>query len=86
VTIRHLDRLLSPSSVAVFGASNRTGSVDTTVWRNVRAGGFAGPVYPVNPKHSTLDGTAGIRHGSAGNRTARHLSAPDLDLVPEIGP
>ena len=54
MTIRHLGRLLSPSSVAVFGASNRVGSVGATVWRNLRAGHFAGPVYAVNPQHSTL--------------------------------
>ena len=40
MTIRHLDRLLSPASVAVFGASNRPASVGATVWRNLRAGGF----------------------------------------------
>lgn len=55
MSIRHLDRLLSPASVAVFGASNRQGSVGATVWRNLRAGTFAGPVYPVNPKHVFLD-------------------------------
>ncbi|WP_442909327.1 bifunctional acetate--CoA ligase family protein/GNAT family N-acetyltransferase [Ideonella sp. BN130291] len=56
MTIRHLDHLLRPASVAVFGASNRPGSVGATVWRNLRAGGFAGPLYPVNPRHTALDG------------------------------
>ncbi len=56
MTIRHLDRLLSPASVALFGASQRAGSVGATVWRNLRAGGFQGPVWGVNPKHSQLDG------------------------------
>ncbi len=58
MSIRHLDRLLQPCSVAVLGASNRAGSVGATVWRNLRAGGFAGPVYPVNLRHSSLDGVA----------------------------
>jgi acetyltransferase len=56
LTIRNLDRLLLPRSVAVFGASDRPGSVGTTVWRNLRAGGFDGPVYAVNPKRDRLDG------------------------------
>ncbi len=49
MSIRHLDSMLHPRSVAVIGASQRTGSVGATVWRNLRAGGFAGPCYAVNP-------------------------------------
>ena len=56
MSIRHLDRLLEPESVAVFGASDRVGSVGATVWRNLRAGTFAGPIHAVNPKHARLDG------------------------------
>jgi acetyltransferase len=75
LSIRHLDRLLSPASVAVFGASNRPGSVGATVWRNLRAGRFAGPVYGVNPKHSSLEGVPLFA-------TAAHLpAAPDLALI-----
>jgi acetyltransferase len=58
MTIRNLDRLLEPASIAVVGASDRTASVGATVWRNLRAGTFSGPIYPVNPKHATLDGQA----------------------------
>jgi len=56
MSIRHLDRLLSPRSVVVVGASNRPGSVGATVWRNLRAGTFAGPVFGVNPNRPELDG------------------------------
>lgn len=55
MSIRNLDFLLTPSSVAVFGASDRPASVGGTVWRNLRQG-FGGAVYAVNPKHSLLDG------------------------------
>ena len=58
MSIRHLDRLLEPKSIVVIGASDRAGSVGATVWRNLRAGLFAGPIYAVNPKHATLDGEA----------------------------
>lgn len=75
MSIRHLDRLLSPASVAVIGASNRAGSVGTTIWRNLRAGSFAGPVYGVNPKHESLDGTQIL------SSVARLPAAPDLALI-----
>jgi acetyltransferase len=75
LSIRHLDRLLSPASVAVFGASNRPGSVGATVWRNLRAGAFSGPVYGVNPKHAMLDGVPVYA------RALQLPSAPDLALI-----
>ena len=56
MTQRHLDRLLTPRSVAVFGASDKPARVGTTVWRNLAAGGFKGPVAPVNPRLQMLDG------------------------------
>lgn len=75
MSIRHLDRLLEPKSVAVVGASDRVGSVGATVWRNLRAGHFAGPVYAVNPKHSTLDAEPVFA------RAADLPQAPDLAVV-----
>lgn len=42
-------RLLTPRSVAVIGASRTPGTVGHQVLRNLLAGGFSGPVYPVNP-------------------------------------
>ena len=42
MSIRHLDSMFDPASVAVFGASDRAASVGATVWRNLRQGGFAG--------------------------------------------
>lgn len=56
MSIRHLDTLFSPASVAVFGASLRPASVGGTVWRNLRSSGYDGRLYPVNPKHRELDG------------------------------
>ena len=56
MSIRHLDSLFQPKSVAVIGASSRAYSVGGTLWRNVRTGGFGGAIYPVNPKYKELDG------------------------------
>lgn len=54
MSIRHLDSLFDPASVAVIGASPCPDSVGGTVWRNLIGGGFAGPLWPVNPKHASL--------------------------------
>jgi acetyltransferase len=56
MSIRNLDSLFDPASVAVFGASQRTGSVGATVWKNLRSSNFKGALYAVNPKHKALDG------------------------------
>jgi acetyltransferase len=75
MSIRHLDRLLEPRSVAVIGASDRVGSVGATVWRNLRAGRFNGPVFAVNPAHAALDGEAVFA------APADLPEAPDLAIV-----
>ncbi len=54
MSIRHLDSLFDPASVAVIGASERPGSVGATVWRNLHNGRFAGALHAVNPKHRVL--------------------------------
>src|SRR5687768_14915885 len=46
---RSIARLLTPSSVAVIGASNDDGKIGNAVLRHLLDYGFAGPVYPVNP-------------------------------------
>lgn len=50
------DALFYPASVAVIGASPDRRKPGGIVLENLRAGGFAGAVYPVNPKHTELGG------------------------------
>lgn len=45
---RSLARVLTPSAVAVIGASDQVGKIGHTVLRNLIGNGFTGPVYPVN--------------------------------------
>jgi acetyltransferase len=75
MSIRHLDTLFSPASVAVFGASLRPASVGGTVWRNLRSGGYAGRLYPVNPKHRELEGVPAYAS------VADLPEAPDLAIL-----
>lgn len=65
MTVRNLDALFRPKSVAVIGASERPGSTGAMVWSRVLEGGFHGPVWPVNPKYDMLGGHAVI--GDAGD-------------------
>ena len=51
-----LDPLLRPRSLAVVGASRRADSVGHTLIRHLIQGGFAGAIYPVNPKYDDIEG------------------------------
>lgn len=72
MSIRNLDSLFDPASVAVFGASQRLGSVGATVWKNLRSSNFKGGLYAVNPKHTELEGVPVVAR------------AADLPCVPEL--
>ncbi len=52
--IHDLSVLFAPRSVAVIGATNRVGSVGQAVFANVFTHGYAGVVYPVNPKAASV--------------------------------
>ena len=51
-----LRRMISPRSVAVVGASTRAGHFANQPIVNLRRYGFAGAVYPVNPRHADVCG------------------------------
>ncbi len=53
-----LDRLLRPRSVAVVGASDKPGALGATLITNLDRAGFAGPVYPINPKRDAIGARA----------------------------
>ncbi len=56
---RHiLDFLFRPCSVAVIGASNRPLTIGNRIVRNLQNMQFAGPIYPVHPKDSEIEGLA----------------------------
>lgn len=51
-----LDAILSPSSVAVIGASRDPDKVGHAIFRNLMEGGFQGVIYPVNPRTRAVRG------------------------------
>jgi acetyltransferase len=56
MSIRNLDKLFKPRSVALIGATEREGSVGAVVLRNLRRAGFHGELLPVNRLHQSLGG------------------------------
>jgi acyl-CoA synthetase (NDP forming) len=52
----NIESIISPTSIAVLGASNRRGSVGNAVIANIVNGGYTGRVYPVNPSSETVLG------------------------------
>lgn len=52
---RHLKPLLTPRSIAVIGASPK-GGAGSIVIENLRRLGYAGAIYPVNPKYGEVLG------------------------------
>ena len=54
--IQNLERIFQPKSVAVIGASAKSTSVGHQVLENLIAGGFEGPIHPVNPHHKEIAG------------------------------
>ncbi|WP_186019287.1 GNAT family N-acetyltransferase [Burkholderia gladioli] len=75
MTVRNLDALFRPKSVAVVGASRRAGSIGAIVWGRVLDGGFAGPAWPVNPKYDELNGQRVFA------RVSQLPEAPSLAIV-----
>src|SRR5262245_61097556 len=51
-----LDTLLRPASIAVVGASERPGTVGRNLVENLLKGGFAGPLFAVNPGRESVLG------------------------------
>ena len=72
MSIRNLQYLFEPKSVAVIGASQKEHSVGTTVLRNLMESGFKGAIFPVNPKYDTLGGLK------------VYASVKDLPATPEL--
>jgi acetyltransferase len=72
---QNLNKLFQPHSVAVLGASAKSGSVGRTLLENLQRESAGKQVYPINPKYNTLLGITAYPSISALNAT------PDLAVV-----
>ena len=79
MSIRNLDRMFAPRTVAVIGASEKPYRLGTRVLSNLADGGFAQAgehhIWPVNPKYTTLHGLPCYA------RVAALPAAPDLAIL-----
>jgi acetyltransferase len=69
LTVRNLDRLFQPRSIAVIGASREPQTVGATLMRNLLEGGFPDPVMPVNPRYEAVAGV---------------MAYPDIASLPRV--
>ena len=51
-----LDKIMKPRSIAVVGASTKQHTIGSDIMKRLREYGYAGPVYPVNPKGGVIEG------------------------------
>ncbi|MDD3470290.1 MAG: acetate--CoA ligase family protein [Thermoguttaceae bacterium] len=73
MSIVNLDKIFAPKSVTIIGASERPGSIGSTLMKNLEK--FAGKVYPINPKSPTI-------HGVTAYKTVGELpEVPDLAVI-----
>jgi acyl-CoA synthetase (NDP forming)/GNAT superfamily N-acetyltransferase len=73
-SLRHV---FAPESVAVIGASRRPGTAGRAILDNIAAGGYAGPLYAVNPHPGEIAGEI-----AGGHRLASVLDLPEaIDLA-----
>lgn len=78
MTKHYLSPLFEPNSIAIFGASERPGSVGSVVTENLLAAKFAGNLYLINPKHKTI-------HEQPCHRSLKHIN-DNIDLAVIITP
>ena len=75
MSVRNLEKLFNPRSVALIGATPRPRSVGAVVARNLQRAGFAGELMLVNPHHQAIDGLA------VHPNIASLSEAPDLAVI-----
>ncbi len=51
-----MNRIFNPKAVAVVGASDGEGKIGNSVMKNIINGGYAGELYPINPKADEILG------------------------------
>ncbi|MBY0242167.1 MAG: GNAT family N-acetyltransferase [Burkholderiaceae bacterium] len=75
MSIRNFAKLFDPGAVAVIGASQQPGRLGTVVLNHMAEGGYAGALWPVNPKYDSL---LGIPCYASVERLPQ---APDLAII-----
>jgi acetyltransferase len=90
MSVRNLNSLFAPASVALIGASRTPTSVGGVVARNLIEGGFAGEIFFVNPRGGEVHGRTVFESVADLPRTPELAivatpPAPIPDLIGELG-
>lgn len=72
MSLKHIEQLLKPHSIAVIGASNQPNRPGNAVMRNLLQGQFDGPIMPVSPHYKSVNGVLAYR------------SIDELPIVPDL--
>jgi acetyltransferase len=72
MTIRNLDKLFQPKSVAIIGASAKQKDIGGMIMHNVLHGGFNGPIMPVSSRYQSVFGVLAYK------------TITDLPLTPDL--
>jgi acetyltransferase len=75
MSVYRLDKLFSPRSVVVVGASPREKSPGHAVLKNLRNGGFQGSIHLVNPQYDDIEGIRAVKSYEA------LTEPPDLAII-----
>lgn len=75
MSIRNLDKMFQPQSIAVIGASDKVRSVGAALMSNLARAGFRGPILPVNPRAASVHGIEAYKD------VASLPSTPDLAVI-----
>lgn len=69
----------------MFGASERKNSVGEVVFKNLLAAGFKGAIYPINPKHDSIQGKKAYKTiGDIGKPVDLAVVATPAKTIPAI--
>lgn len=72
MSLKTIEQLLKPSSIAVIGASNQPNRPGNAVMRNLLQGQFNGPIMPVTPHYKSVNGVLAYR------------SIEELPIIPDL--
>ncbi|MGO1119456.1 bifunctional acetate--CoA ligase family protein/GNAT family N-acetyltransferase [Rhodovibrionaceae bacterium A322] len=75
MSLANFDKVFAPRSIALIGASNRPKSVGQVLAKNLFNSSFSGPIMPVHPRNSAVEGV--LAYASV----AELPLAPDLAVV-----
>lgn len=65
MTVRNLDAMFKPRSVALIGASQNPKSVGGVLAKNLMQCGFTGDIFPVNSRYTEIENALATRIYSA---------------------